>query len=141
MSNFEFDTAEIFRGENADEEEVPRKIFRGENADAEKVPRNRRTKKLGTCIFYQLKFRLFFYTLNIEKCIDYRRLNLDRRVSIDFEPKKYLLELCRRGLVVSSLPATKETGAMGREIESRQLLGKKSSLGTLDISEGFIAIK
>jgi hypothetical protein len=26
----------------------------------------------------------------------------------------------RRGLVISSLPATVETGAMGREIESRQ---------------------
>jgi hypothetical protein len=29
--------------------------------------------------------------------------------------------LCRRGLVVSSPPATEVTGAMGREIESRQV--------------------
>jgi hypothetical protein len=31
----------------------------------------------------------------------------------------------RRGLVVSSPPATEETGAMGREIESRQGIGWK----------------
>jgi hypothetical protein len=30
----------------------------------------------------------------------------------------------RRGLVVSSPPNTEETGAMGREIESRQGTGK-----------------
>jgi hypothetical protein len=31
--------------------------------------------------------------------------------------------LCRRGLVVSSPPATEVTRAMGREIESRQGIG------------------
>jgi hypothetical protein len=38
----------------------------------------------------------------------------------------YVIHPWRRGLVVSSPPATEETGAMGREIESRQ--GKGSSL-------------
>jgi hypothetical protein len=37
--------------------------------------------------------------------------------------KLYLKMLWRRGLVVTSPPATEEIGAMGREIESRQGIG------------------
>jgi hypothetical protein len=35
----------------------------------------------------------------------------------------YVVLPWRRGLVVSSPPTTEETGAMGREIESRQGMG------------------
>jgi hypothetical protein len=41
-----------------------------------------------------------------------------------FQPKNFAYQPWRRGLVVSSPHATEETGAMGREIESSQGVGR-----------------